>query len=450
MSSKKLFVLALDGVPFTLLQKLIKTGKMPNLARLAETFHFAQMDSVIPPVSSVAWASFMTGKLPHEHGIWGFVERDPGTMDWYVPRADKLRATTLWEHLSRQNRRVFVMNVPLTTPPRKINGISIGGFLETNLDNATYPPEIAFLLKARGYRIDADTELAKKDLTRFFKHLVDVFEKRVETMWYFWQRESWDFFMLHIMETDRLNHFFWEFAMSDNPMYAPQFYTFYEKIDGFIGQLWNKIKDTHSLLLLSDHGFITLKKEVYLNRWFVEQGYLKFTKAVPETLKDIHPHSKAYSLYPGRIYVNLNGREKMGSVQPGKEYEHLLQHLSDQLLQWKDDDGITQIIKKVERVPTIFKKEKINLAAVALYAEDKIDKYLPDLIAIPQHGYDLKGNLWHKQLFDKTYFNGMHTDDDAFILSAGMPLTENRLSIYQIMRYILEYFTNGNSYVLDD
>ena len=438
MALKKLFVLALDGVPFTLLQRLIAGGNMPNLTKLGETSFFAQMDSVIPPVSSVAWASFMTGKLPHEHGIMGFVDRDPQTMDWYVPRADKLRAQTLWEHLSHQGRRVFVMNVPLTTPPRKINGVSIGGFLETDLEKATYPPEIALLLKARGYRIDTDTELAKKDLNRFFKHLVDVFEKRVETMWYFWQRESWDFFMLHIMETDRLHHFFWEYALSGHPSYAPMFYDFYQKLDGFIGRLWNKIKDTHNLLLLSDHGFTTLKKEVYLNRWLVEQGYLKFTKAVPESLKDIHPQSKAYSLYPGRIYINLQGREKSGSVQAGEEYNRLLQQLQNKLLRWKDHDGLTAIINKVGRVPEIYQKEKISLAAPQ--SEKEISNHLPDLIAVAQEGYDLKGNLWHKQLFDKTCFNGMHTDDDAFIMSVGLPLARNRLSIHQIMRYILEYF----------
>ena len=81
----RIFILALDGTPYTLLKKLIAGNRMPNLKRLVEEADFKQMDSVIPPVSSVAWASFMTGSQPREHGIYGFVERDPETMNWYVP-----------------------------------------------------------------------------------------------------------------------------------------------------------------------------------------------------------------------------------------------------------------------------------------------------------------------------------------------------------------------------
>ncbi len=437
MTPKKLFVLALDGVPFTLLQNQIQNGLMPNLRRLADRYGLRQMDSVIPPVSSVAWASFMTGELPHKHGIWGFVDRDPFTMDWFVPRTDRLRVPTLWERLSKLKKRVFVMNVPLTTPPRPVNGIIIGGFLETDINKATYPPQIAALLKARGYRIDADTEIAKQDLTAFVRHLNDVLDKRIETMWHFWQRELWDFFMLHVMETDRLHHFLWEYAANNDPHFGPLFNAFYTKIDHFIGRVWEAVSDTHSLLLLSDHGFTTLKKEVYLNRWLYDNGYLSFSGHLPQSLKDMHPASKAYSLYPGRIYVNLIGREKIGSVQAGVEYERLTERITQELTNLLDPETGTPVIKSVNRSTDVL-MEKTVISGKGI-SQDGAGAYLPDLIAVPNEGYDLKGNLWHPRLFDKTHFNGMHTSDDAFLLSAGVPLPDERLAIHTLMSHILNF-----------
>ena len=67
--AKKVFVLALDGVPYTFLNKIFREGKMPFLKSLTQNGTFSQMDSVYPPVSSCAWSSFMTGKNPGGHNI---------------------------------------------------------------------------------------------------------------------------------------------------------------------------------------------------------------------------------------------------------------------------------------------------------------------------------------------------------------------------------------------
>ena len=124
-------VLALDGVPYSFLRRVIDDGLMPNLAALVTDKNFKAMNSVLPPVSSVAWSSFMTGRYPVNHGIHGFIERVPQTMEVYVPTSTHQNGRTLWEYLSELDRRVFVMNVPVTYPPRKVNGILIGGFLRS-------------------------------------------------------------------------------------------------------------------------------------------------------------------------------------------------------------------------------------------------------------------------------------------------------------------------------
>ncbi len=421
---KRLFILALDGTPFTLLQHLFAIGVMPNFKKLARKSDFRQMDSVQPPVSSSAWASFMTGKTPDQHGIMGFVDREPGTNEWYLPNADHLKCDTLWQSLSKVGKRVFVMNVPVTYPPREINGISICGFLGSNIRKGTWPPELGTLLKAEGYRIDTNTELAKTDLKIFMQDLNLVLEKRLETMWHFYGQESWDVFMTHIMETDRLHHFLWEYYEQGHTEYAPIFIDFYRRIDQEIGKILNELREDSALMLLSDHGFCTLNYAVYLNRWFADKGYLSFSAANPNSLKDINPTSRAYSLYPGRIYLNISGRSQIS----GRAYEDLRNEIIFQLNQFNDPQG-NPIIDKVLRREEIY-PDATNADAMRL----------PDLIAIGNRGYDLKGNLSAPVLFDKTVFNGMHTFDDAFVLANGIDLPRKRFAIYHLHKKIINFF----------
>ncbi len=433
----RLFVLALDGTPCSFLQKAMQMGIMPHLKRLAEKSDFRSMRSVMPPVSSVAWASFMTGKKPHEHGIMGFIERDPSTMEWYVPLADRLRGHTLWEILSDYGKRVFVMNVPMTYPPRKVNGISICGFLGNDISRGTYPIEIGTLLKARGYRIDADTELAKQSLHLFFDDLLNVLDKRIEIMQHFLRQERWDFFMTHIMETDRLHHFFWELMATEQKPFVQMFFDFYRKIDRLIGDIYKNLTADTYFLLLSDHGFTTLKQEFYLNRWLWEQGFLKFTKEPPVNLNDLHPETKAYSLYPGRIYINLQGREKRGSVRPGTAYEQIRQKLEKLLSGVLDPRTGASVFSALIRGEVLYPTENKYNTLFGLNSA-QASPIIPDLVAVGASGYDVKGNLWHQRLFDKTVFNGCHTFDDAFVLLNGAALPDKSPEIVDMFDIILD------------
>ncbi|MDD3627915.1 MAG: alkaline phosphatase family protein, partial [bacterium] len=145
---KRIAVIGLDGVPFTFLNRIMEEGRMPFLKKLISSGgHFQRMNSVIPTISSVAWSTYMTGKDCSGHGIYGFIDRTPNPFKLYIPMAKHMKAETLWEYLSGKGKRVFVMNVPETYPPRKVNGILISCFLATDINKATYPAEVSEELK---------------------------------------------------------------------------------------------------------------------------------------------------------------------------------------------------------------------------------------------------------------------------------------------------------------
>jgi predicted AlkP superfamily phosphohydrolase/phosphomutase len=422
--SKKVVVIGPDGTPLSLIRRLIDQGELPNFARIFQDGSVRPMTSAIPAVSSVAWSSFMTGKNPGKHGIYGFLDHRPHSYDTYIPNSRAMHGETLWEILSRHGKRVVVMNVPVTYPPRQVNGILVAGFLAPKLEKGTYPPSVGEQLVNMGYRLDVDPWQARKDRDKFVEYLYYTLGKREEAMLHFMDTEEWDFFMLQIMETDRLHHFLWEEMETGDPKYAPAFLELYHRMDGLLGRLYDRLGDDVTLMVMSDHGFTLMKKEVYVNRWLQDHGWLSFTKDSPESLGDMHPDSRAYSMDPGRLFINLRGREPQGSVEPGKEYEALREELVQSLSGLQDPDSGEPMIERVYPREEIYSGECYPQA--------------PDLVAMPHRGYDLKGSIKKDVLTDRGVITGAHTYDDAMFYVRGQEIGKEVVAIVDVMPTILQ------------
>lgn len=405
----RVVVIGLDGTPFSFLKKEIEAGTLPNLAGLESRGQFVQMESEIPAISSVAWASFMTGRNPGEHGIFGFTDRKPDTYELYFPNYSHLKAEPLWETLSRAGKRCCVLNVPSTYPARPLNGVLVSGFVAPSLERATYPSEAFEYLSNMGYRIDVDAAKARESLDLLLEDLHATLEKRREAFLHFLESEKWDLFVAVFTGTDRLHHFMWKHYERGDPVYRPEFLRFYRRLDEIIGELVATIPDDAALFMLSDHGFCSLHRQVYLNYLLKEEGLLTLATDEPRTIADIDPgRTQAYCMDPGRIYVNLKGREPAGIVASGAEYDALIERLLDLITSLSDSENDAPMVGEVKQGRELFSGSFIERA--------------PDLVVVPRNGYDFKGALGSATLTDVGIFTGMHTHDDAFLfLSAVDP-----------------------------
>jgi predicted AlkP superfamily phosphohydrolase/phosphomutase len=423
-SPRRVCVIGLDGTPHSLLQRMAAEGVMPHVADLLPRGSLRPMTSVHPWVSSVAWTTLMTGRNPAQHGIFGFVDRDPATLKTFIPTARHLRTETLWDILSRVGRRVVVLNVPGTYPPRAVNGILVSDFLSPSLEKAVYPSTFLPLLKELGYRLDTDPWLVRASREEFLSDLHDALEKRARTFLHLLDTQPWDLFLGVIMETDRLHHFFFAPMEQGDPAYAPAFFDVYRRIDAFIGEVRRRLADDATLILLSDHGFCSIRREVYYNRWLYDVGYLRFRQAPPKDLSDLAPESLAYCLDPGRIFINLKGREKEGRVAPGEEYERLRDRLAAEAEALRDPDTGARLVQRAYRREELYHGPFLAHAA--------------DLILAPANGYDPKGALWKESLTHKdATMAGMHTYDDAMLYVGQETLAEGTARLYDVMPTIL-------------
>ncbi len=405
---RRVFVLGLDGVPFSFLAKAFAAGLMPNLGRLAAGSRMSRMTSAIPTVSSVAWATYMTGKNPGKHGIYGFVDRKEGTYDVFVPTAVDLVGPALWDILGAAGRKVIVVNVPMTYPPRPVNGIVVADFLCTSIDKVAWPPGISAWLKDFGYRIDADAKTARIAPAAFLEDVRLTLDKRFGAAFRLMDEHPWDFFQLHVMETDRMNHFFWPSA---GVPAKGDFADFYRRLDAWVGEAVRRVPPGTLLVLMSDHGFCPIRKEVYLNQYLVERGLLTLPPGAG--LAGMGRESVAYSLIPGRVYVNLEGREPRGGVA-ASGYEAARERIAAALLEMVDPEGGARVVGEVLRGEDVFRGGGRPPYAAA--PGQRV--HPPDLVAVPADGYDLKGNLG-KGIYGRSELTGMHTWGDAFLMVAG-------------------------------
>jgi len=421
---RRVFVLGLDGMPFTLAQQLFGMGTMPTYKGLTEgQGAFRPIDSVLPPVSSVAWASFMTGKNPGNHNIFGFVDRRPGTLETFIPSCLDLKSETLWEILSRHGKRVVVMNVPTSYPPRKVNGILVAGFESPSVEKATYPSEVGMKLKQMGYRIDIDPWQARQSRKKFVEDLYQTFQKRQEAVLHFMDEEPWDFFIAHIMDTDRMHHFLWRQWEEKDPEFHARFVEFYARVDALIAEVMQRLMDEDELIILSDHGFCRLDKEVYINHYLAEQGWLSFEDGKGDNLSAMSPASKAYSLIPGRIYLNRKGRERDGWIEDA-DVDSVIDELKGCLLEMKDPASGETIITRC------FRKEE---AFTGAYCDTA-----PEMVVLSRDGYDLKGNIKTDALLGPSELVGMHTYNNAMLYSKNSQLRDGLACVTDVMPTILQ------------
>ena len=153
----RLIVLGLDGLDPELAVKFMDEGKLPNLDALRTEGYFSPLLTTNPPISPVAWSSFMTGTNPGKHNIFDFLRRDPKT---YLPALSSAEINTtvrtlrlgpiklpigkpvikmlrksipFWKILGEHGIFSIILKVPITFPPEKFKGLLLSGLCTPDL-----------------------------------------------------------------------------------------------------------------------------------------------------------------------------------------------------------------------------------------------------------------------------------------------------------------------------
>jgi predicted AlkP superfamily phosphohydrolase/phosphomutase len=397
MGAARTVIIGLDGVPFEMVVAMAESGVMPNVKRIIGAGAIKRTSSTIPDISSVAWSSIITGCDAGEHGIFGFTDLAGGTYQMRFPNFRDLKAKTFWEVCGGKS---VIINVPSTYPVKAMNGAHISGFVSVELAKAVYPPALVGTLQGFDYRLDVDSQKAHSDMRGFLDDAEATLKANITAYRYLWDYVDWRNFMLVFTTTDRLLHFLWSAWEDTGHQYHTIFVEHFRAIDHVIGEISGRMAVGDNLLVLSDHGFERLDRDIYVNRLLVDEGLLKFQAAAEMIPTNITSGTKAFAMDPGRIYINLEGKYPRGGVKSQER-----QQVTDEVARLFD----ALMVEGRKVIKNIYRRDDVYRGPCS---QDG-----PDLVLMANHGFNLKGAMAAPRLVGQGPFTGMHRHDNAFLIS---------------------------------
>src|SRR5260221_761685 len=190
-------------------------------------------------------------------------------------------------------------------------------------------------------------------------------------------------FVAAIETTDRISHMMWRLIDPKHPMYDKELAAkygdaieeVYRRADGLVGRLQAAVPKDAVFMVMSDHGFHSFRREVNLNTWLVQNGFMVFhgQEGAQRGLEDLcgrgsfgegvnWSKTRAYAVGLGQIYFNLKGRESQGSVSAGAEYKALQDEIGARLVELRDPDSGDRVFRAIYRRDDIYKGEFLNNA----------------------------------------------------------------------------------------
>ena len=154
---KRIVVLGLDGLDYTLTERMLAEGKLPHLKALSKQGCFKPLGTTLPSISPVAWSSFQTGTNPGKHNIYDFLTPDLKT---YAPKLSSVeirpprrtlsigkyriplgkadvrllrKSRPFWNYLGDYGIFSSIIRVPITFPPEKLRGVLLSAMCAPDL-----------------------------------------------------------------------------------------------------------------------------------------------------------------------------------------------------------------------------------------------------------------------------------------------------------------------------
>lgn len=477
----KVVVIGLDGATFDIIDPLTKKGKLPNLHYLIQRGVRGILESTMPPLSPVAWTSFMTGTNPGKHGIFDFFGLRRGSYHFQVNNSTLRKAESLWSIISRNGKKVGIMNIPVTYPVEKVNGFMISGLgTPSTKSTFTYPEDLhqEILSKIGSYILNPDY-ITNSDPSnpRYISEMSNTMDNHLDTVKYLMKTKDWDLFIYVITATDEIQHDCWKCMDQNHHSYNEQLnkkygdfiFRIYEKADKAVGEIMDLSGSNTTFIIMSDHGHGPLHKFFFLNNWLMREGYFCFTPGYQKNMKyqvinlfkklsdkcllplgmyannqsiqkliarcrgTIIGISSSYHInnidwgkttafcegsFPA-IYINSEGKFPKGIVKAGEEYDILRNQIINKLLYLDDPHTGKRVVKTIFRPEEIYHGEYIKNA--------------PDLICVLNNGYHGGGELEQlyfghqsNDLFGNHRWSSQHNMEGIFI-AAGPNISSNKI-----------------------
>ncbi len=368
---------------------------LPNLASLVDRGARGVLRSTVPNHSWAAWPSFLTGVEPSNHGVYDIFEKNPGSREHVPVTYRSIKHATMLDDLAAAAVPTVMTNLPLTFPPRPIEGKLVAGGVLPKWRTHTHPEGLAEELERAGvpFPINGMSWTTFRNRPEpFLQEAMDLTEARIRADEHLLDTTDWRFAALIFVASDRVQHCLARFVSPDHPRYeeyrreplAERIRDVYRLLDDGLGRILSRARDDDLVLFISDHGFQSCVRAVHMDRLLQHLGFLRFSASnavfgpmqwgtmrqvarkvydvlglhgrvslpQPVNWRKTVAYTSVRSTGEG-ISINLAGREPDGVVDPG-DFERVRDDVMERLESFVDSGTGRKPVARVLRREDVF------------------------------------------------------------------------------------------------
>jgi len=495
-SSGRLLAVAIDAAEPTLVRKLVEQGRMPTLERLLRDGKWMNVESYSRIGSGSVWPTFISGKVPGVHGVYGEWLWQAETMDISRYRGSDL--TPFWKGLADGGVSVGILDVPFMPIIGLSDGFEISEWGPHDLLDcemqigperladlvAKQPPHPLLLSPSPSGAHDY------KNLRKLSDACLEGIKLRGALAQTLLTQMRPQLSLIAFTEIHHSAHYLWHTVEPEHQIYrSDQFANLnatrrtlediYSEVDRQIGELVKAVSEETAVMVFSLHGMRPAHGvPAFLAPLLREMGFARFSnwsnqswrqracafmaefkRRTPKWLKKLYyknlpptvthrlarptmlqlydwSQTQAFALptdQHGWIRINLIGREAQGIV-PAERYDETCRLLEKALQNLTSQDG-KPLVSEVLRT--------------AARVEDALIQRIPDLVvhwddAVFASALRIKGSAIKTEVVGKK-FVGQHSLKGFCILKAPFDVGEEEVLSGENMHVLIKKLLSGKA-----
>ncbi len=283
----RLLLIGWDAADWKVIQPLLDSGQMPNLARLIAGGVHGNLATIYPALSPMLWTSIATGKRPYKHGIHGFSEPLPDGSGVRPITLLSRKTKAVWNILNQTGRRSLVVGWWPSHPAEPLNGVMVSNHFQQPAGTpGEIPPLSAGIvhpssLAASLGELRVNPMELNGDFIRLFvpdyEKVDQGVDKRLHTLGKIIAEtmsihavatellttQPWDFAAIYYSGIDHFGHAFMRYHPPRLPGVSEMEFAIYQNVianayryhDAMLGSLLEFADANTTVILMSDHGF---------------------------------------------------------------------------------------------------------------------------------------------------------------------------------------------------
>jgi predicted AlkP superfamily phosphohydrolase/phosphomutase len=406
-------LIGFPGMEATLIDRWTADGTMPTFAELKRTGRSLHVSNRQDHLPDVLWPEIFTGRLGATLGWYRLPEQlFSGETRTRPVRPEDVDLTALWDHAGEAGRTIASLDVPYAGSSPRMNGLLLRGWgtHDKPFGMTSEPdPDVFGELVSRfgkypiGHSHAEHTRCDDQDDSiEAYRWLREGLLAGAETKSRLFRQvldeREWDLFLGTFEEAHCGGHEFWHHLDETSPWHDPSapedvqntMRDIYARLDTALGHVLEGAGDDANVFVLASHGMQTAGGGWQLvDEFLVRLGYGsgsravgKFRSYLPAPVKSAirsalrgrtksglqrlagslpapleSPETRAVALLNspcGAIRLNVKGRDPFGSVEPGAEFDSILDDLEHELGELREVRSGQPAVKKVTRARDVY------------------------------------------------------------------------------------------------